>query len=178
MWQKLLTERFGLRVRHESREFQVEDLVIARGGPKLRETEDPNAPLPPGPPQLKNGELQTPGMVHTISPSTNGEAKVHTVAKAQPLSQLTTLLGNAIRQPVVDKTGLTGKYDFSIDFTLPLPPPRQPGPPPAPGDSAGPPGAPDLAAALQQQLGLLLVADRAKLDVVIIDAVEKVPTAN
>ena len=38
MWQNLLAERFGVKVHHESKEFQVEELVIAKGGPKLKET--------------------------------------------------------------------------------------------------------------------------------------------
>lgn len=51
MWQNLLLERFGLRLHHESKEFKVEELVVAKGGPKLKETaQDPTAPLPPGPP--------------------------------------------------------------------------------------------------------------------------------
>lgn len=51
MWQNLLAERFGVKLHHEPKEFQVEELVIAKGGPKLKETEeDLTAPLPPGPP--------------------------------------------------------------------------------------------------------------------------------
>ena len=89
------------------------------------------------------------------------------------------MLGNVLRRPVIDKTGLTGKYDFSIDFRMDL---RGLGLPPGPGgaapaDSASEPG-PDLAAAVRQQLGLSLVAGKAKLDVLIIDKAEKVPTAN
>jgi uncharacterized protein (TIGR03435 family) len=189
MWQNLLAERFGLKLHHESTEFPVEELVVAKGGPKLKETtEDLTAPLPPGPPQLKNSELSGPGMVTTISPRGSNIARARTIAKAQPLSKLTELLGNQIRRPVLDKTGLTGKYDFNLEFTLdlfglPLAPPGQPGPGPgvaAPsdraGDSASEPG-PTLADAVQQ-LGLRLVASRANLDVLVIDKAEKVPTEN
>jgi len=88
------------------------------------------------------------------------------------------MLGNVLRRPVIDKTGLTGKYDFSIDFRIDL---RGFGLPPGPGtsaaDSASEPG-PDLAAAVRQQLGLSLVAGKTKLDVLVIDKAEKVPTAN
>jgi len=69
MWQNLLAERFGLIVHHESREFQVEELVVAKGGPKLKETSwDTAEPMPPGPPQRKNRELVSPGVVSTIMP--------------------------------------------------------------------------------------------------------------
>jgi uncharacterized protein (TIGR03435 family) len=185
MWQKLLAERFGVVLHHESKEFQMEELVVDKGGSKLKETAwDPASPLPLGPPQRdRNGGLASPGQVNTISPRENGTS-VHTVAKAQPISQLTATLTNVLNRPVLDKTGLAGKYDYTIDYVidqgiaLPLPPPGQPGPGPAaaPGN-ANEPG-PDLAAAVQQQLGLRLVRSRAMLDVVVIDKAEKMPTAN
>jgi len=182
MWQRLLAERFGVVLHHESKEFQVEELVVDNGGSKLKETAwDPASPLPAGPPQRdENGGLTSPGQVNTISPRENG-ASVHTIAKAQPISQLTATLSNALNRPVLDKTGLAGKYDYIIDFVidqLPLPPPGQPGP----GAPAAPVNAtesgPDLAAAVQQQLGLRLMCSKAMLDVVLIDKAEKMPTAN
>jgi uncharacterized protein (TIGR03435 family) len=187
MWQSLLAERFGVRLHHGSKEFQVEELVVARGGSKLKESaEDPAAPLPAGPPQFKDGELSGPGLVTIIAPGSNGPL-AHTVAKGQPLSQLTTLLGNQLNRPMLDKTGLTGKYDFNLEFTpnlnglpppLPLPAPPGPGPSVAtPGNNASEPGS-DLASAVRQQLGLRLVASKAKLEVVVIDKAEKVPTDN
>jgi uncharacterized protein (TIGR03435 family) len=177
MWQNLLAERFGMMLHHEPKEFQVEDLVVAKSGHKLKDTAvDPAAELEPGPPKFKDGELTGPGLVTTIMIS--GQA--HTVAKAQPLSKLTTMLGNVLHRPVIDKTGLTEKYDFAVDFKIDLrglglaPGPAGVG---APGDSAADPG-PDLAAAVEQQLGLRLVASKAKLDVLVVDKAEKAPTDN
>jgi uncharacterized protein (TIGR03435 family) len=178
MWQNLLAERFHLALHHESKEFQVEELVIAKSGSKLKETTvDPAALLDPGPPKFndKTGELGGPGYVTTLR--FTGEA--HSAAKAQTLSALTARLGNMLRRPVLDKTGLTGKYDFSLDFridpqSLGLPPPG-PGAP-APADSAD--LGPDLATAVQQQLGLRLVAAKANLDVLVIDKIDKTPTEN
>jgi uncharacterized protein (TIGR03435 family) len=164
MWQNLLADRFGVMLHRESKEFQVEELVIAKAGHKLKETTvDPAAELDPGPPKFdKNRELAGPGFVTTFMAS--GQA--HTVAKAQPLSKLTAMLGGVLRRPVLDKTGLTGKYDFSIEFRIDLRglglPPAGPGGPATgtgPVDSATEPG-PDLAAAVQQQLGLRLVGGR------------------
>jgi uncharacterized protein (TIGR03435 family) len=187
MWQNLLAERFGVTLHHEFKEFKVEELVVAKGGHKLKESaEDPAAPPPSGPPQFgKSGELIVPGLVTMISMGSNGPS-AHSVAKAQPLSKLTTMLGNQLNRPVLDKTGLTGLYDFSLEFTpdlsgIPMPvlAAGQPGPGPvtSPGASASDP-VPDLAAAVQQQLGLRLVASKAKLDVLMIDKAEKVPTDN
>jgi uncharacterized protein (TIGR03435 family) len=183
MWQKLLAERFGVVLHHEFREFQVEELVIAKGGSKLKETTwDPASPLPPGPPQRdKDGGLASPGQVMTIFPRESG-ASIHTVAKGQPISRLTALLGSALNRPVLDKTGLAGQYDYSIDYTFD----QAALPPPTPGNGPGPGAAPvnprepgpDIAAAVQQQLGLRLVSSKAMIDVLIVDKAEKVPTAN
>jgi uncharacterized protein (TIGR03435 family) len=171
MWQRLMAERFGLMLHHEPKEFQVEELLVGKNGTKLKPTTvDPAEELDPGPPKYdQNRELAGPGFVTTIM--ANGQA--HTVAKGQTLSRLLTLLGGQLHRPVLDKTGLTGKYDFSIDFKMDL---RALGPPSA-ADDASDPG-PDLAAAVEQQLGLRLVPAKAKLDVLVIDKVEKVPTDN
>jgi uncharacterized protein (TIGR03435 family) len=82
------------------------------------------------------------------------------------------MLSGELNRPVLDKTGLTGSYDFTLDYTpsgLPLPAPS--------GNDASDSG-PDLATAVQQQLGLRLVAGRAQIDVVVIDRIQKVPTGN
>lgn len=183
MWRNLLAERFGVVVHHESKEFQVEELWVDKSGSKLKETAwDPAMPLPIGPPQRdKNGDLSSPGQVQMIMPGDNGMAKVRMVGKAQPISQLTTTLGNSLNRPVIDKTGLTGKYDYSIEYTMDIrafAPPGQPGPgPAATAEIASDPGS-DLAGAVQQQLGLRLAHGKAMLDVVTIDKIEKIPTEN
>ena len=185
MWQNLLAERFGLTVRHQPKEFQVQELVIAKGGPRLKDTvEDLTQPLPPGPPKIEKGELLSPGFVTTIFPNPNG-ATAHSVGRAQSISDLTVRLSSQACHPVLDKTGLTGKYDFTLDYEmnlngiiqLPLPPAGGPGPESVSSDKASDP-LPDLAAAVQKQLGLALVAGKATLDVVVIDHLEKVPTEN
>jgi bla regulator protein blaR1 len=106
---------------------------------------------------------------------------------------LAAMLGNQLGHPVVDKTGATGKYDFVLEFTPDfngrgLPPGGiglgpGPGPVVAGGDSTQEPRASDPAgatiiAALQQQLGLKLVATKAPLDMIVIDKAEKEPTEN
>jgi uncharacterized protein (TIGR03435 family) len=179
MWQNLLTQRFGVALHRESREFNVEELVIEKSGSKRKDTaEDLSVPSLPGPPQLKEGQLITPGLVTMMYPG--GVGKAHSIARAQPIAKITEMLGNYLDRPVVDKTGLTGRYDFTLDYTLsglPPPPGQAAAAPPTPADGASDPG-PDLIAAVQQQLGLRLVRSRAKLDVLVIDKAEKVPVAN
>jgi uncharacterized protein (TIGR03435 family) len=89
------------------------------------------------------------------------------------------MLSGQLNRPVLDKTGLTGKYDFTLEYT-PVLPPGQLLPPGAQAPAAGSASDPGLtiADALERQLGLKLTADKAKLDVVVVDKVEKVPTAN
>ncbi len=189
MWQSLLTERFGVELHHEPKEFQVQELVVGKDGTKLREVvDDSGGPSPPlGPPTFdKSGQLSSPGFVITMMMSTNGP-NARAMSKSQPISRLTAMLTTQVGRPVLDKTGLTGKYDFTLEFTpdlhvlqLPPPPPGLDGAGPAPApliERAGDPG-PDLPAALQKQLGLRLVASKAKLDVVVIDKIERVPTEN
>jgi uncharacterized protein (TIGR03435 family) len=179
MWQNLLAERFGLKIHHEPKEFQVSELVVGKDGPKLKDTvQDLSLPLPPGPPQRKNGELLSPGFVVTIFPDPNG-AHARSVARAQGLTQIAAMLGNQLGRPVVDKTGLMGKYDFSLEYAIdlkgvPLPPGIDPV---APGDNASEP-MPTLAEAVQKELGLRLVPAKAQLDVIVIDKLERVPTEN
>jgi uncharacterized protein (TIGR03435 family) len=177
MWRKLLGERFGVVLHHESREFQVEELTFDKGGSKLKKTTwDAALPLPPGPPhEDKNGGLTSPGQVVRIVPRASGTS-LYAVARAQPIARLADLLGNALHRPVLDKTGLAGEYDYSIDFLLdqaalpPLPPGAIP-------QDAGEPR-PDIAAAVRDQLGLRLISSKAMMDVLIVDKAEKVPTAN
>lgn len=179
MWQNLLAERFGVVLHRESREFRVEELVIAKSGLKLKETaEDLSVPSLPGPPQLKDGALVSPGLVTTMYPG--AIRKAHSIARAQPITKLTEMLGNYLNRPVLDKTGLTARYDFTLDYTLtglpPLPGQSTPDPAASSGDVSD--SGPDLVAAVQQQLGLALVRSRAKLDVLVIDKAEKLPIAN
>ena len=167
MWQNLLAERFGAKLHHESKEFRVEELVTAKGGHKLKEV--PPDPNEEGPPDFQNGRLNGPGLVTMMETRADGP-HARSVAKAQPLSKLTTMLWNQLRVPVLDKTGLTGRYDFDLEYT-----PRLNGVAPSAGASDP---APDIEDAIQRQLGLRLVASKAKLDVLTIDQANKVPTAN
>ncbi len=78
---------------------------------------------------------------------------------------LAELLRPTLAMPVVDETGLTGKYDFNLDFTT-----RGPD---APADA--PPG---LFTAVQQQLGLRLEQKKIPMDVLVVDRAEKTPKEN
>jgi uncharacterized protein (TIGR03435 family) len=210
MWQNLLADRFGLTLHHQSKIFPVEEMEIAKGGLKLKETTlkeatlnpatpdpQPAAGAPPpqglqpfGPPKMdKNGvpELSAPGLIMMMRMGPTGPS-AHMVGKAQTTEQLAGMVGNELDRPVVDKTGLTGKYDFTLEFApdrLRMMPLGGPAPPSGPvptgtGDAANPtdPSGLTIVGALQQQLGLRLVSTKAPLDILVIDHAEKVPTDN
>jgi uncharacterized protein (TIGR03435 family) len=183
MWRNLLRERFGIVLHREWKEFQVDELSVAKSGSKLKETADPNVePLTPaaGPPRLnKDGvqELNGSGAIVTIFPNANG-ATARMVARGLPASEIATRLAANLRRPVIDKTGLNGKYDFVLEFT-----PDLTGFPVAPGfttqadNNAVDPGT-NMASAVEKQLGLKLTTTRAKLETIVVDRAEKIPTEN
>jgi uncharacterized protein (TIGR03435 family) len=101
------------------------------------------------------------------------------IAKKVPMAMVAQVLSNTLRRPVIDKTGFTGEYDFMLQWT---PEPSQGtavgGPPPGPAPDA-PPAAdgPTIFTAIQEQLGLRLDSQKAPVETVVIDRVEK-PSEN
>jgi uncharacterized protein (TIGR03435 family) len=175
MFQNLLTERFKLVLHHETRVLPAYELVVAKDGPKLKESTpsaDASAPGPPGNLEMDKDGFPVlppglPGFVARFGPG----ALSHWTAQQQPMSALASQLSgpNAADRPVIDKTGLTGKYDFHLSYDM-----HRPGAPPDADDAPGM----IVFDAVQKQLGLKLVDARAPFDFVIIDRGEKTPTAN
>lgn len=183
MWQSLLKERFGLVLHHDSKIFQVDELTVAKGGSKLKDTDlDPQAePFTPvgGPPKSDHDglpKMNGSGAIITIFPN-GGAPRAQMVAKGLTLSDVAIRLGNMLRRPVLDKTGLTGRYDFVLEFTPDLSAVPLPSPPAGLGDNVSDPGS-NLASAVEEQLGLKLTLGKSTLDVIVIDHAEKIPTEN
>jgi uncharacterized protein (TIGR03435 family) len=84
-----------------------------------------------------------------------------------PLDTLTRLLSRFEGQPVTDETGLTGTFTIQLEWA-----------PEGKADSPDPPAGPSLFTAVQQQLGLRLIPRKSAIDVLIVDAVERTPSAN
>jgi uncharacterized protein (TIGR03435 family) len=92
------------------------------------------------------------------------------------MAQLAMALSQRIDRVVLDRTGLTGLYEFDLEFT----PDQSPQGPPPPGVSPPPPidpNGPSIFTALQEQLGFKLEAQQAPVDVLVLDRVEH-PTEN
>jgi uncharacterized protein (TIGR03435 family) len=157
MLQKLLADRFQLKFHFEKRDLSVYAIGIAKTGAKITKSQDD----PKGFPSWSFGRTAS-GTRLTF--------------RNAPLSQVTAVLQNSMDKPVVDQSGLSERYDFTVTFT---PDPAQAaligGPPPPAADN--PDAAPDLFTAFQQQLGLKLESTKAPIDVMVIDKVEK-PSEN
>ncbi len=157
MIQKLLADRFQLKFHFEKRDLPAYAVMITKTGPKIIKSQDD----PKGYPGWYFGRAAT-GTTLTFRNS--------------PMSQITAILQNFVDKPVVDQSGLSERYDFTVTFTLdPAQAARLGGAPtPAPDN---PDAAPDLFAAFQQQLGLKLESTKAPVDVMVIDKVER-PSEN
>jgi uncharacterized protein (TIGR03435 family) len=142
MLQSLLSERFKLVLHHEERQLPVLELRVARNGPKLQATKFPGD--------------------HS---STSSHQIGHVSAQNLNAEQIAGMLSTAAGRPVLDKTGLSGRFDFELQFT----------PNDAPeSDASGP----SIFTAVQEQLGLKLVPAKGPVDILVVDHLEKVPTEN
>jgi uncharacterized protein (TIGR03435 family) len=196
MMRHLLEERFFLQIHHEKRNFPGYELVVAEDGPKLKESKtDPSAAVPDTSPVSKrsaDGALTLPPGPQMFT--SLGRGMVIVQAQEKPISDLVKSMGRLIAQSrgddpndfsspkprVIDKTGLTGRYDFTLRFSCDgcqFAAANGTGAALAnPGDSAG---ASNIFVAVQRQLGLKLVEIKAiPLDVIVVDRVNKTPTAN
>lgn len=154
MLRSLLNDRFKLTFHREPKVFSIYELEISKSGSKLKETAVPNDPPTVGPGVVYPQRIVLPGRNATTG-------------------DLASLLQRAILdRPVVDKTGLTARYDFDLEWA----PNETEFGGDVPTASADAPAVP-LFSAIQQQLGLRLVATRGPVDTLIVDNAER-PSAN
>lgn len=182
----LLEERFALKYHHESRELPTYSLVIAKGGPKLKESTAP-APPPPGSPAASSGPATPDGRAGAPPRERPGGPGMMRMspggieANGGGMPFLAHALSALVGRSVDDKTGLTGNYDFSLKWTpdqgsTPMVGPAGGGPPPQ-NDASVDPNGPTLFTALEEQLGLKLQSEKSKVDVIVIDHID-LPTEN
>ena len=157
MLQKLLTERFRLQFHHEKKELLVFVLSVGKNGTKNLTKSESSYPLP---------SLEfSPGGGGLTLPARNA-----TMEQFAKMMQTVVL-----DRPVVDQTGIVGKYDFQFTF---MPDDSEFGghPPGLTGSDASA-SAPGLSDALEKQLGLRLATEKIPVDVLVVDRVER-PSAN
>jgi uncharacterized protein (TIGR03435 family) len=155
----LLADRFQLKIHTATKEMPVYELVVAKGGPKLQKSKNEGS-------GGRRGLMMRPGEL------TGAHADMKFLARV--FSQDTSRV-------VIDKTGLTGHYDFTLHYT-----PERPLGPPHGGDAGPGPemkapesdaNGPTLVTAVQEQLGLKLQPAKGQVDILVIDRIEK-PSPN
>jgi uncharacterized protein (TIGR03435 family) len=154
MLRTLLTERFKLAWHHEPKVFSIYALEVAKGGSKLKPSAAP--------------ATDQPALISTVYPQ-----RIVMPARNASMADFVSVLQRAILdRPVVDKTGLAGRYDFDLEWA---PDESQFGGDVgvAPSDAPIPP----FFTALQQQLGLRLEATRGPIETIVVDHAER-PSAN
>jgi uncharacterized protein (TIGR03435 family) len=181
MIRSLLEDRFKLRTHMETREFPVYELVLARPdrspGAQLRQaTIDCDALIAGvragGPPPARQPNEPPP------CAAMRGPARV--LSGGIPMSQFANMLtfviadangpaGRDTARLVIDKTGLDGRFAFTLAWT----PEQIPDTPPPAGIPPIDPNGPPLATALEEQLGLKLQSGRSRMEVVVIDSIER-----
>jgi bla regulator protein blaR1 len=162
--QPLLADRFQLRVHSEIKDLPVYSLVVAQNGPKLRAAKvDDSGP---------NGSKGP----HSLRVTGNGQI----AAQGIPLALLVRWLSEQISHTVVDKTGLTGAYDFTLQWTpdateaqTPMFNVTQPGQQGTAGAPAPQASGPSIFTAIEEQLGLELKSQEGPVPVLVIDHVER-----
>jgi uncharacterized protein (TIGR03435 family) len=147
MYRKLLEERFALKLHRETRTLGAYVLTEGKGAPKLSKSVDQEA------------------MSDTTFTQWNSQRRVLRVTSTT-MAEFVSTMNSQLDKPLVDQTGLTGKWDFLLKWR----------PDTAP-DTDDPNALPGLFTALQEQLGLKLEGGKVPVDVIVIDHVER-PSAN
>jgi|HubBroStandDraft_6_1064221.scaffolds.fasta_scaffold645643_1 uncharacterized protein (TIGR03435 family) len=163
----LLADRFKLKLHRESREMDIYALVMAKPGggpgPNLKQTTQDCAAMAAaarrgGPPPAPSANGVPPCGIQI------GPGRIR--FGGLPASMMPSAFGQSGRM-VVDRTGLTGSWDFELNFA-----PEGRGAP-AGVDTPAPSDAPSFFTAIQEQLGLKLESTKGPVDVIVIDSIEK-----
>jgi uncharacterized protein (TIGR03435 family) len=170
MMQMIFIERCALKFHRDTKDLQVYNLVIGKNGPKIQPTKPGDAPAP------------APNGANNVRVGRGGVVEFH----ALPMVALVQILSQQLGATVVDKTGLTGMYDFTWNFAPDGGQGRgdRDGAPPmgGGGGGAGPafpadPGGVSIFTQVQELLGLKLESSKGPIEVIVIDHIEK-PSEN
>ena len=169
MLQVLLEDRFRLKIHRETREVPVYALTVAKSGVKPQALKDSNCTpvdLNKPPAQLAPGQPPPSFCGRASMRQNDGKMTVDVFGLSMSSFAGVTLSSRlSVGRPVIDKTGLSGVFDFHLEFA----PDNSSGGPAPPGDS--------IFTALQDQLGLKLSPGKGPVDVLVVDHVER-PSAN
>jgi uncharacterized protein (TIGR03435 family) len=158
MLRTLLTERFEMKLRHEQKDLAVYFMMLAPGGPKFHEPGQKD--------QSKFLQSKSDG------PTRLGGDRTGLIAEHVPLFDIAAELSQPLQRPVIDKTGLTGRYDIRIDIAAFMQTAGE-------RDNHGPMDEMSVIfSAFPAQLGLKLEPGKDVVDFIVIDSADKTPTEN
>jgi uncharacterized protein (TIGR03435 family) len=181
MIRNLLSDRFKLEFHWSKKEMAMYDLVAAKGGPKLKESVDRPADdgrddLPSG--GRGGGAAADADGYPNIAKDCSGCMAINAAGKAryratkESVKNFADMIGNQLRMPVNDRTGLTGKYDIELSWSAGGGIDRR-----SEADAGAELGV-TMEAAVQQQLGLKLVSNKGLVDILVVDKAERNPAEN
>ena len=146
--QTILTERFGLTFHRETKVLPVYELVVDKGGPRFQ------------PSKIEAGQKGTNGLGAGSLHTNNHDGNADMASTAVPISSLVNVLSRQTERIVVDKTGLTGRYDLNLTWS------RDDGGTPATDQNS-----PSILTAIQEQLGLRLHPAKLPIGTFVVDHV-------
>jgi uncharacterized protein (TIGR03435 family) len=165
MLRNLLAERFKMTVHREKRPMQVYELTVGKGGPKFKESVPTEQPVDDGPPKFRRDADGFPILGSGSGMGlTTGHGRMQ--SRDEQITWLAEMLSGELQAPVTDATGLTGKYDFVVSWAW------------EDGPGAASERAASLIDAVQSQLGLRIERKKGEGEVLVVDHIEKTPTAN
>ena len=151
----LLTERLGLKTHLETRNTSIYNLVVGKSGVKMQAV--------PTPPPPANGEAPPPPPPANVQ-AHGSQHGLEFVGSNAPMRAITGALSSMVEAPVVDKTGLTGTYNYTLQFGREW-------------SAHDPESWPSIFTAVQEQLGLKLEAVHESVPNLVVDHITK-PTEN
>jgi uncharacterized protein (TIGR03435 family) len=170
MMQNLFADRFKLQFHWEKKEMQTYNLVVAKGGHKIKESipgDSPVASQAAGPPKedADGFPILPPGRKRILLEGGGGHVAMRWADET--MDQLAYYLSAQLHTPVNNATGLTGKYDFTMRWISD-----------SPGQPTTEETGPNLVRAVQEQLGLRLESKKGTIDILVVDHINRVPTEN
>jgi uncharacterized protein (TIGR03435 family) len=180
MEQNLLAERFKMTFHREQKELPVYELIVGKGGPKFKEAAKDAAVKSDDEILPKDKNDRPAGYERTIHGyrmlMKSGQVKIH--GEGESMQELASSLWTVAGRPVLDGTGLTGEYEFTLTFAADIPGTRPASPPSSVASAPDGDAGPSLFSAVQDQLGLRLESKKGPVDSIVIDHLEKTPTGN
>ena len=180
MLQNLLADRLGLKVHWASRQIDTYALVVAKGGPKLK-TSAADSPQASDDTSKNSGPDKTGPNGFPIPPPGNGPwrgtapgGKIGLRGHNETVAELASAIASqTLGAPVTDATGLTGKYDYTIFWSMTATTAARRG-----TQTIDDPDGPSIFDAVQEQLGLKIEKRKGPVQMLVVDHVEKKPTGN